>query len=138
MPSSPLSLITLLATTAVLVHAGPAAASATASEAALATSAPTSNLEARIDAIRRGPWGPLLGNGTAAAADDATLARAWGNGGGRAWGNGGRRFYGGGGAWGNGGGRGWANGGRPFYGGGAWGNGGGAWGNGGGGGFINW
>ncbi len=131
MPPSPLSLITLLATTAVLVHGGPAAASATASEASLATASPTSNLEARIAAIRQGPWGSRLGHGSPEAAEDTTQARAWGNGGGRAWGNGGRRYYGSGGAWGNGGGRGWANGGRRYYGGGVWGNGGG-------GGFINW
>jgi rSAM-associated Gly-rich repeat protein len=119
MASAPLSLITLLATTAVLSHAAPAAAS----------TAPT-HLEARIAAIRSGPWGPLLENGSIEAGEDSTLARAWGNGRGRAWGNGGRRYYGGR-AWGNGGGRGWANGGRRYYGGGAWGNGGG-------GGFVNW
>ena len=118
MPSAPLSLITLLATTAVLSHAAPSAA-ATAPSA----------LEARIAAIRSGPWGPLLEKGPPEAGGDTTLARAWGNGGGRAWGNGGRRYYGGR-AWGNGGGA-WANGGRRYYGGGAWANGGG-------GGFVNW
>jgi rSAM-associated Gly-rich repeat protein len=119
MPSAPLSLITLLATTAVLSHAAPSAAA----------TAP-STLEARIAAIRSGPWGPLLEKGPPeAGGGDTTLARAWGNGGGRAWGNGGRRYYGGR-AWGNGGG-GWANGGRRYYGGGAWANGGG-------GGFVNW
>ncbi|MEX1316828.1 MAG: GrrA/OscA1 family cyclophane-containing rSAM-modified RiPP [Synechococcaceae cyanobacterium] len=111
MRSAQLSLITLLATTAVLSHAAPAAAS----------TEPTTP-EARIAAIRNGPWGPLLENGSVEAEGDTTLARAWGNGRGRAWGNGGRRYYGG---------RAWGNGGRRYYGGGAWGNGGGR-------GFVNW
>lgn len=115
-----LSLITLLATTAVISGAAPASAS-------VASSA----LEARIAAIRQGAWGEVLGGRPLVASPDTTLARAWGNGGGRAWGNGGRRFYGGRG-WGNGSGQGWLNGGRR------WGNGGGAWGNGGGRGFVNW
>jgi len=125
MPSAPLSLITLLATTAVLAQATPQAAAA----ATMASSPAPSALEARIAAIRSGPWGPLLKKGSLDADGDTTLARAWGNGGGRAWGNGGRRYYGGR-AWGNGGGA-WANGGRRYYGGGAWANGGG-------GGFVNW
>lgn len=97
-----LSLYVLMASSAVVSNSA---------EAALFNSPDYSSpLEARIEALRQGPWSPLLRGQPSGLVDDVELQAAarWKNGSGKAW----KNYAGGGSKWKNGNGKAWGNSGR--------------------------